>query len=118
MTLLSSFRTSLFIRIARSDRISNFRYLRQTETSLPPHEIQERIGWASEILQTTQMLDRPSNQLSGGEMLRVAIGRAIVRRPVSFCWTNPSAIWMQSYVSRFEWNDPDGSGVLPQAIRY
>ena len=35
------------------------------------------------------MLDRPSNRLSGGQLQRVAIGRAIVRRPSIFLMDEP-----------------------------
>src|SRR5437773_6107120 len=46
--------------------------------------IAERIAWAANLLHIERLLDRPARALSGGEMQRVAIGRAIVRRPKLF----------------------------------
>ena len=48
-----------------------------------------RIAWAAELLQITHLLDRPASRLSGGEMQRVAIGRALVRRPRFFLFDEP-----------------------------
>ena len=49
--------------------------------NLPGGEIRRRIEWAADLLKITPLLDREASRLSGGEMQRVAIGRAIVRRP-------------------------------------
>lgn len=43
--------------------------------------IRKRVGEVSELLRITHTLKRKPNTLSGGEQQRVAIGRAIVRRP-------------------------------------
>ncbi|NMG39297.1 ATP-binding cassette domain-containing protein [Chelativorans sp. ZYF759] len=42
-------------------------------------EIRSRIGTVTETLQVSELLERYPSQLSGGQMQRVAIGRALVR---------------------------------------
>ena len=44
-------------------------------------EIRRRVGEVAELLRVTHTLDRKPSTLSGGEQQRVAIGRAIIRRP-------------------------------------
>ncbi len=44
-------------------------------------EIAKRVGEIAELLRVTHTLDRKPDTLSGGEQQRVAIGRALVRRP-------------------------------------
>ena len=63
--------------------------LRAPGRRLKPAEIEERIRWAGSLLRIGDLLERRVEQLSGGEMQRVAIGRAIVRRPRLFLMDEP-----------------------------
>lgn len=52
-------------------------------------EIDERVHKAAEILQISEYLNRRPKQLSGGQMQRVALGRAIVREAKLFLMDEP-----------------------------
>ncbi len=56
---------------------------------LPKEEIEERVFKASEILDLGDYLDRRPKELSGGQMQRVALGRAIVRQADLFLMDEP-----------------------------
>ena len=56
---------------------------------LPINEIQQRVNKAAKILGIDQLLNRKPKQLSGGQMQRVALGRAIVRDPNVFLFDEP-----------------------------
>lgn len=56
---------------------------------LPKEEIEERVFKASEILDLGEYLDRKPKELSGGQMQRVALGRAIVRQADLFLMDEP-----------------------------
>src|SRR5262249_43248169 len=52
--------------------------------TLDEKTISERVQWAAPPLKNSHLLERKATRLSGGEMQRVAMGRAIVRRPRLF----------------------------------
>ncbi len=52
-------------------------------------EVMARVEEAARILRITELLDRPVSGLSGGDRQRVALGRAIVRRPMAFMMDEP-----------------------------
>ena len=56
---------------------------------LPDAEIKERVARAAKTLRIEHLLDRKVDRLSGGEMQRVSIGRAIVRKPRAFLMDEP-----------------------------
>jgi multiple sugar transport system ATP-binding protein len=57
--------------------------------SYPQAEIDKRIARAASMLRIEHLLDRKTDKLSGGEMQRVSIGRAIVREPRIFLMDEP-----------------------------
>jgi multiple sugar transport system ATP-binding protein len=63
--------------------------LRSPLRKLPEVQVKSRVHDAAEKLRISHLLNRKTVQLSGGEMQRVAIGRAIVREPRLFLMDEP-----------------------------
>ncbi len=55
----------------------------------PPPQIARRVAEVAEVLQIAHKLDNKATALSGGEMQRVSIGRALVRKPQVFLMDEP-----------------------------
>jgi multiple sugar transport system ATP-binding protein len=63
--------------------------LRSPVRRLPEAEIRARVGAIAELLHIGGKLSNRATRLSGGEMQRVAIGRALVRQPAIFLMDEP-----------------------------
>ncbi len=57
--------------------------------NVPRGEIRERVGEAARLLGLEGLLGRHPRQLSGGEQQRVALGRALVKRPRLYLMDEP-----------------------------
>ncbi len=55
----------------------------------PPQQIERRVAEVAEVLRIGHKLDNKATALSGGEMQRVSIGRALVRKPQIFLMDEP-----------------------------
>jgi multiple sugar transport system ATP-binding protein len=56
---------------------------------VPQEEIDRRVAEVAKVLRIEHLLERGTTKLSGGEMQRVGIGRAIVRTPKVFLMDEP-----------------------------
>lgn len=63
--------------------------LRSPILRTPEDEITRRVAEIAEMLRITHKLDNKATALSGGEMQRVSIGRALVRNPQVFLMDEP-----------------------------
>jgi multiple sugar transport system ATP-binding protein len=63
--------------------------LRSPMRRLPEAEIKQVVTETAEILRISHLLQRKTAKLSGGEMQRVSIGRAIVRSPRAYLMDEP-----------------------------
>jgi multiple sugar transport system ATP-binding protein len=63
--------------------------LRSPLRRVPEAEIKRKVGEVAEMLRISSKLQNRATRLSGGEMQRVAIGRALVRRPAVYLMDEP-----------------------------
>jgi multiple sugar transport system ATP-binding protein len=78
---------SLYPRLTVRDNLSF--PLRSHVRRMSETDIAARIDYAAKTLRIGHLLDRKTDRLSGGEMQRVSIGRAIVREPQVFLMDEP-----------------------------
>src|ERR1700753_1524447 len=72
--------------------------------NLPRSEIKKSVEQAAKLLRIDHLLDRRIGGLSGGDRQRVALGRAIVRRPKAFLMDEPLGA-LDSEFRRVMWGE-------------
>ena len=78
---------SLYPRLSVRDNLAF--PLKSRVRRLTQEAIEQRIDYAAKTLRIGHLLERKTDRLSGGEMQRVSIGRAIVREPRVFLMDEP-----------------------------